>query len=151
LFAGGDADLYGYLENNPINFIDPSGLWWEYSQSTGKLRSHTAPLEVTDIGTGYSGSGSGLNNQAMQNKPFVGPIPQGYYDIGPQYNSPNTGPSVMDLTPWGSTNTFGRNNFQIHGDNACGCNSASQGCIVVGPQIRNKIANSGDTLLRVIK
>jgi RHS repeat-associated protein len=25
LFAGGDADLYGYVGNNPVNFIDPEG------------------------------------------------------------------------------------------------------------------------------
>jgi RHS repeat-associated protein len=28
-FAGGDANLYGYVTNNPINFRDPRGLWGE--------------------------------------------------------------------------------------------------------------------------
>jgi RHS repeat-associated protein len=30
LFAGGDANLYGYVLGDPINFIDPLGLWsWD--------------------------------------------------------------------------------------------------------------------------
>ena len=28
LFAGGDTDLYGYVLNDPVNFIDPWGLIW---------------------------------------------------------------------------------------------------------------------------
>jgi RHS repeat-associated protein len=27
-FAGGDADLYGYVLNNPVNFVDPTGEIW---------------------------------------------------------------------------------------------------------------------------
>jgi RHS repeat-associated protein len=27
LFEGGDVDLYGYVANNPVNWVDPFGLW----------------------------------------------------------------------------------------------------------------------------
>jgi RHS repeat-associated protein len=28
LFAGGDTDLFGYVQNNPVNRNDPTGLYW---------------------------------------------------------------------------------------------------------------------------
>ncbi|MFH2011590.1 MAG: RHS repeat-associated core domain-containing protein [Pseudomonadota bacterium] len=28
LFAGGDTDLYGYVLNDPVNLVDPEGLWY---------------------------------------------------------------------------------------------------------------------------
>ena len=36
-FAGGDGNLYAYVGNNPLIRIEPSGLDWIYSQSTGNL------------------------------------------------------------------------------------------------------------------
>ena len=40
-FAGGDTDLYGYVQNNPVNWIDPYGL-----VNLGKLAAGV--LSVTD-------------------------------------------------------------------------------------------------------
>jgi uncharacterized protein RhaS with RHS repeats len=35
-FAGGDVNLYGYVQNNPVNLTDPEGL----SACTGKAYKH---------------------------------------------------------------------------------------------------------------
>lgn len=148
---GPGANLYSYVLNNPLNLIDPFGLDWEYSQSKGSVTHVDNKTGArTPAGSGYSGTGPGLNNPSQQSTPDVGPIPQGSYTIGPQTNSPNTGPGVLPLTPDPGTNTFGRNAFQIHGDNAQGNQSASEGCIVTGPGVRNKIAGSGDNTLVVV-
>jgi L,D-peptidoglycan transpeptidase YkuD (ErfK/YbiS/YcfS/YnhG family) len=118
---------------------------WTYSQSTGQLR-HNGVL----VGTGYSGSGTntaaGRNNPTMQNVPGQGPIPAGQYQIGNAYHHPQKGPTAMSLAPVGH-NALGRTGFMIHANNAQ--NNASQGCIVLGPALRQQIANSGDTQLTV--
>ncbi|CAF1479876.1 unnamed protein product [Didymodactylos carnosus] len=104
-----------------------------YSQSTGTF--------TTSDGTsysGYSGRGEGLNNSDRESMPFVGPIPKGEYTV----TSSNTskGPITLVLTPDKSNIMYGRNGFLIHGDNSKGDHSASEGCIIVGPDARKKIA-----------
>lgn len=147
--------LYAYVGNNPLTRIDPSGLDWIYSQSTGDL-SYQPPASQgggppAPIATGgYSGNGAGYNNPSMQHKPNEGPIPQGSWTIGTPYNSPNVGPFAIPLTPNPGTNDYGRTDFRIHGDNSCMCGSASEGCVIYNRNIRNEIINSGDTTFIVV-
>jgi hypothetical protein len=148
--------LYAYVGGNPLSRIDPTGLDWVYSQSTGQV-SHVDNQtgETTSVGTGYAGHGEGVNNPNMQNVPNTGPIPQGTYTIDPQQNN-TTGsgtslPASMRLTPKDGTNTFGRGGFLIHGDNKRKNKSASEGCVILDRTIRNQIGNSDDDVLRVTK
>jgi hypothetical protein len=53
----------------------------------------------------------------------------------------------MNLDPESGTEPFGRSLFRIHGDNAS--HDASHGCIILGPLVRRRIAESGDTELTV--
>jgi hypothetical protein len=119
---------------------------WTYSQSTGQLR-HNGEL----VGAGYSGAGNsaatGRNNPAMQAVANAGPIPQGAYQIGPLHNSAQTGPNVTNLTPIGH-NALRRTDFEIHGNNTT--NNASHGCVILPPNVRQAIANSGDNQLTVV-
>lgn len=117
---------------------------WTYHQITGELL-HNGEFQ----GTGYSGTGNGRNNPNAQSEQNIGPIPQGIYQIGPAYDHPQLGPRVMNLDAEQDTNTFGRDLFRIHGDNAR--HDASHGCIILGPAIRQQIAASGENVLEVIE
>jgi RHS repeat-associated protein len=150
----GGNNLYAYAGGNPFRHADPWGLRWRYQQTTGQL-DHVDDTTgaVTNIGTGYAGRGDGYNNPNMQNIQDVGPIPQGTYTIGPAYNHQNLGPTVMNIDPNPGTDTFGRSLFRIHGYNGLANNTASSGCIVQNPVVRNRVrtgVNNGDNQLEVI-
>lgn len=115
---------------------------WEYHQRTGTLL-HDGVFQ----GSGYSGKDYGRNNPVMQDQRGYGPIPQGRYRIGPAYDDPHLGPCVMHLDPELGTETFGRDLFRIHGDNAR--HDASHGCVIIGPTLRRLVAGSGDHELLV--
>lgn len=122
---------------------------WEYHQSTGRLLHNGHP-----VATGYSGRGAGRNNPDMEDRSGnieAGPIPRGNYHIGQPHQSARTGRHVMSLTPTGH-NARGRTALQIHGESTAHRGQASTGCIVVSPAaIRERISNSGDDALRVVR
>ncbi len=119
---------------------------WRYVQSTGAL-----DRDGQHEGVGYSGNTGGLNNPAMQNVIGVGPVPRGTYTIGPPHMPvDHLGPNALPLYPAAGNEMYGRSGFFIHGDNAAMDNTASDGCIILGPAIRQAIINSRDTALLVV-
>lgn len=117
---------------------------WEYSQSTGALK-----LNNTIVARGYSGIGIGKNkpeNEAVHN---IGPIPRGTYSIGKPFHHAHTGAYTMRLIPIKGTNVYGRTGFMIHGDSASHPGEASNGCIIVKLDSRQRIWNSHDHIITV--
>lgn len=119
---------------------------WKYTISTGTMERGDQVFQ------GYSGKGhsliEGRNNPALVNAQGVGPIPMGEYTIGGPYNSTHTGPYTLTLDAKPGTETYGRSAFRIHGNNAT--NDASHGCIVLPPDARRAVWNSGDHDLTVV-
>jgi hypothetical protein len=118
---------------------------WTYDQLSGALGR-----DGQHVATGYSGFGEGKNNPDKEQVHDVGPIPKGVYGIGPPHDTDTHGPHVMPLTPEPGTHTFGRDGFLIHGDSVHAPGTASLGCIILGPTIRNQISASGDQQIEVI-
>lgn len=117
---------------------------FRYNSDTGQMLNAVG----AHIGTGYSGTGEGRNNPAMENVQGVGPIPRGMYRIGAARHSDRLGPIVMNLDPMLGTNVFGRSLFRIHGNNAA--NDASHGCIILDHHIREEVAAYDDKELEVV-
>lgn len=118
----------------------------KYQQSTGQLTSDSGAV----MGFGYAGHSEGFNNPAMQNVVGVGPLPQGFYAIGRAHESPTTGRITLNLEPDPKNEMFGRSEFRIHGDNPSANHTASDGCIVIGPGVRNSIDEGIDKRLEVV-
>ena len=119
---------------------------WVYQQATGHLF-----LNTIFIGTGYCGHGSGLNNPAAQDQQNIGPIPTGSYAIGPVHTPPDhLGPLALPLYPDPTNQMYGRFGFFMHGDNQYANHSASNGCIIMGPDIRRQVSSGDDKTLVVV-
>ena len=124
--------------------ISTSAAAWVYSQSTGAL-THLGEL----VGYGYSGFNQGKNNPALESERDIGPIPRGYYSIGVAHDDPEKGPIVMALTPHAQP-LYGREGFLIHGDSIAHPGCASHGCIILGHNVRERVALSPHRSLEVI-
>ena len=119
---------------------------WTYEQKTGKMIYPNGKTTAV----GYSGHGPGLNNPDDEAIHNVGPIPRGPWIISltPEPLG-HLGPLALPLMPDGF-DPHGRSLFRIHGDNAAGNHTASDGCIILGHDVRQAIVNSGVTQLVVV-
>lgn len=118
---------------------------WLYKQNTGEL-FHDGQF----IARGWAGQKQGYNNPAMQDVADIGPLPCGYYEIGPAYDHPKLGEVTMDLKPSPNNAMFGRADFRIHGAAYVNPSLSSEGCIIQMRIIRERIDASPDRLLQVI-
>ncbi len=146
---GGSWSTYLYASGDPVIYIDPLGFCWIYSQSTGRLTYVDSNGNSAFVGTGYAGYGPGLNNPAMQNVPFIGPLPQGLYTIGPQQDNGNRSQSMV-LTPNPGNQMFDRWGFLIHGPHKDDQHDSSNGCPVFKKSIRDQIGKSNDKCFQVV-
>ncbi len=101
----------------------------------------------TWLGDGYSGNGVDVNNPAAETVVDKGPIPAGIWSLSFPYNDPHRGENCFRLTPL--TYKGPRSGFLIHADNVKGDRSASSGCIILSPTIRQSIVDSKQTYLIV--
>ena len=120
LFNGGDTNLYGYVMNDPVNFVDPSGLSSiSYSRSSGTIT-------VSDSGGNTIGTYPAGNNTAKSSN---GPWPDGKYD----YSYHKSHPESNSTGPYGSNGNFvfdvpGRSGMGVHSGRN-GPESNTMGCI----------------------
>ncbi|GAB4181581.1 MAG: hypothetical protein Tsb002_01660 [Wenzhouxiangellaceae bacterium] len=134
-FLGGE-NLYGYVAGNPVNWIDPSGL--DRLKFDGETIQH-----LNDNGeiVGTYPASSGVEGVTDPSIPWRGPIPPGEFTLNPVEISEggflrnllgDWGRFRAPLHPSEGTNTFGRDNFFLHG----GKEPGSAGCIDVGSNDR---------------
>jgi hypothetical protein len=102
------------------------------------------------VGTGYSGKGDSKNNPAAQSLHNEGPIPVGLYTVGIPVNTIMHGPYVLPLTPDTHNLMWGRFGFLMHGDSLVVPGSASEGCVIMSRDVREKVWKSMDRTLEVI-
>lgn len=120
---------------------------WIFEQLTGRLLKQGNGV----MATGYSGAGEGKNNPTEETVQNYGPIPEGFYDVQAPIDSPTHGPFSLGLLPDAGNRMFGRSHFLIHGDSIERPGQASEGCIIMPRFARERIWESGDHRLQVVK
>jgi len=138
LSSNGDFHRWRYSAP-PILDETIYGMWkpmYAYYISTGRFFSHHSG---TVLAVGYAGKGVHLNNPLSQEVQRQGPIPMGLYRALAPRKHPQLGPIAIPLEPSLSNQMYGRSGFYLHGDNRYGNQSASEGCIILPPQIRASI------------
>lgn len=117
-----------------------------FEQSTGRM----IDPDSNEVAVGYAGGNcghnpEGKNNPEMQNVPSIGPLPEGWYDLGEPVEHSHLGAYAIPLIPDPSNEMYGRGSFYLHGDTTPSGN-ASEGCIIMPRLVRQAIKASGERL-----
>ena len=114
-----------------------------YEQRTGNLWLINGQFDCP-IDQGYAGRGVGINNPEAEDRPGIGPIPQGIYRMRVMASRSFAAPAIY-LDPEEATaetlREYGRSGFWVHGDNSRADRSASRGCIVLDLLTRRSMAS----------
>ena len=86
---------------------------------------------------GYAGAVACRNNPAMEHVRNCGPLPRGTYTM--EYIGFYKGPDTIRLHPAPGNEMYGRSGFLIHGDSLKNPGTASSGCIILEPKIRERL------------
>ena len=122
---------------------------WIYAQKTGNM-FHIENGAPVLHGSGYSGNGADENNPDAQFVKMHGPLPRGFYTIGPPQKFKNM-VNCLPLIPDPENDMGGRGGFLIH-DGAFNHphGNTSEGCICLPENRRLEIIKSGDHRLQVV-
>lgn len=104
------------------------------------------------LARGYSGAPGFTNEPFFVDRKGKGPIPPGLWHLEAPADHPRLGPLCFFLQAEKGVELYGRSGFYIHGDNARGDGTASNGCIVLDRRTREVIAalwKAGVRLLHV--
>ncbi|KHD87980.1 MAG: hypothetical protein OM95_10635, partial [Bdellovibrio sp. ArHS] len=137
LFAGGDTNLYGYVANDPVNWVDPDGLRKNFVFQGGNLSFYGDAGELLFEGPAVSGPWGN------------GALPKGSYSVGGMrdgrsgsFACDGSNGYSLDLE---SRSPINRNLLRIHPD---GGTPGTKGC--VGVSCQNGAADALGEILRGI-
>jgi RHS repeat-associated protein len=132
LFGGGDTNLMSYVANDPVNFVDPSGLS-RVVFDRGSGRIYVYPSNEGTYGPPQSFP-AGNNTVNPSGDPMTpeshGPAPNGTYPVGP-YAPVNGGPNSSYGSGFFPIDLGARTGVGIHAgrENRGGPNANTLGCI----------------------
>jgi hypothetical protein len=117
-----------------------------YVISTGALLDP----DGNPAGSGYAGQPPHVNDVLAIVQHSVGPLPPGLYTVGAPIDSPHLGPFALPLTPDPSNVMYGRDGFYCHGDSLAHPGYASDGCIIMPRNVRERLNGWTDRTLQVV-